>query len=170
MNQPASAPHWGSLWHSLPEESSLEGMGRGFREQGALHMTFSERNRQPELSEVSKRGWRTEGVGARKSFICQRFKPLSVPFLLCSLRRRGTLFGPFLGVCLSPTPYRQPLSKPLKLVLSKSSREGPLGSRSVKYCRARNSCLTTSKRALSCLYFSMVSIIRTGKWLWSICT
>ena len=26
--------------------------------------------------EVSKRGWRTEGVGARKSFICQRFRPL----------------------------------------------------------------------------------------------
>ena len=27
-------------------------------------------------SEVSKRGWRTEEVGARKSSICQRFRPL----------------------------------------------------------------------------------------------
>ena len=36
-----------------------------------------------------------------------------VPFFLCPLRRRGThsgeRFGLFLGVCLSPTPSRQPL-------------------------------------------------------------
>ena len=27
-------------------------------------------------SEFSKRGWRTEGVGAKKSFLCQRLRPL----------------------------------------------------------------------------------------------
>ena len=51
------------------------------------------------FSEVSKRGWRTEGVGARK-----------VPFFLCTPRRRGThfwrFFGALFGVCLSPTPSR----------------------------------------------------------------
>ena len=65
-------------------------------------------------SEVSKRGWRTEGVGARKSFICRRFRPLSVyPFSYAPLGEgghiSGELFGLFSGVCLSPTPSRQPL-------------------------------------------------------------
>ena len=36
-----------------------------------------------EGSEVSKRGWRTEGVGARKSFLC-------TPFSYASCRRSGT--------------------------------------------------------------------------------
>ena len=64
-------------------------------------------------SEVSKRGWRTEGVGARKSFMCQRFRPLFCTLFLCPLGEgghiSGELFGLFLGVCLSPTPSRQPL-------------------------------------------------------------
>ena len=56
------------------------------------------------LSEVSKRGWRTEGVGPRKSFICQRFRPLSVPF-----SRGDTFLENFLGsfrgfVCRQPPP------------------------------------------------------------------
>ena len=65
-------------------------------------------------SEVSKRGWRTEGVGARKSFLCQRFRfffctPFSYALLGEGGHISGELFGLFLGVCLSPTPSRQPL-------------------------------------------------------------
>ena len=64
--------------------------------------------------EVSKRGWRTEGVGAKKPFKGQRFRPL-----FCTLfsyaplgewgRISGELLGLFLGVSLSATPSRQPL-------------------------------------------------------------
>ena len=78
-------------------------------------------------SEVSKRGWWTEGVGARKSFICQRFRSLkfSVPFSVCRLRRRGhisgELFWLFLGfVCRQPPPGN-PFSKPLKKKKNASS-------------------------------------------------
>ena len=70
-------------------------------------------------SEVSKRGWRTEGVGVRKSFICQRFRPLSFlyPFSYAALGEgahiSGELFGLFLGfVCRQPPPAN-PFSKPL---------------------------------------------------------
>ena len=69
------------------------------------------------VSEVSKRGWRTEGVAtvvAKKSFLCQRLRPLLCTLFLCPLRRRGThywriFFGCFWRVVLSPTPSRQPL-------------------------------------------------------------
>ena len=65
-------------------------------------------------SEVSKRGWRTEGVGAKKSFMCQRFRPLcAVPFSYAPLGEGGHISGGFfwlcLGACLPPTPSRQPL-------------------------------------------------------------
>ena len=55
-------------------------------------------------SEVSKRGWRTEGVGAKKSFLCQSLSPLFCTLFLCPLRRRGThfwgtFFACFVGVC-----------------------------------------------------------------------
>ena len=70
------------------------------------------------MSEVTKRSWRTGGVGTRKSFICQRFNLFSVPFSLCPLRRRGThlveiFLGSFWGfVCRQPPPAN-PFSKPL---------------------------------------------------------
>ena len=58
-------------------------------------------------SEVSKRG-RTEGVGARRSFMCQRFRPLCCTLFPMPPYERGThfwrTFWPFLGVCLSPNP------------------------------------------------------------------
>ena len=64
-------------------------------------------------SEVSKRGWRTEGVGARKSFICQRFKPFFLyPFSYAPLGEgahiSGELFGLFLGFVCRQTPPANP--------------------------------------------------------------
>ena len=66
------------------------------------------------ISEVSKNGWRTEGVGARKSPPHHKFKPFYYPFFLCPLRSRraqfwGTffaVFGALLGANpLPPTPF-----------------------------------------------------------------
>ena len=52
-------------------------------------------------SKVLKRCSRTEGVGARKSFICL----FSAPFFLYPLRRRGTHFlALFWGLCRKPPP------------------------------------------------------------------
>ena len=66
-------------------------------------------------SEVSKRGWRTEGVGATKPFKDQRFRPLCCPVFLCPFRRMGTHFwrtfwalfmGLFVANPLPETPLR----------------------------------------------------------------
>ena len=66
-------------------------------------------------SEVSKRGWRTQGVGARKSLPHHKFRPFSAPLFLCPLMSRRTQFwGTFLAVFwallvanpLPPTPFR----------------------------------------------------------------
>ena len=73
----------------------------------------------PQRSEVSKRGWRTEGVVTKKSFLCQRLRPLfcTLFFFPPPLRRRVThfwrMFWLLFGVCLSPTPSRQPLLRNL---------------------------------------------------------
>ena len=68
-------------------------------------------------SEVSKRGWRTERVGARNPSHTMHSSQFSAPFFLCLLRSRRTQFwGELLlhfGRCWSPTPSRQPCSKPL---------------------------------------------------------
>ena len=65
------------------------------------------------FSEVSKRGWRSDGVVAKKSFLCQRLRPLFCTLLPIPLRRRGghavEFFWLFLGFFSSPTPSRQPL-------------------------------------------------------------
>ena len=74
-------------------------------------------------SEVSKRGWRREGVGARKSFICQRFRPLFCtlfPYALVGEGGRDAFLENFLGlffgfVCGQPPPAN-PFSKPLKWI------------------------------------------------------
>ena len=72
------------------------------------------------LSEVSKRGWRTEGVGARKSLPHHKFRPFYCPFFLCPLRSRRTQFwGTFFAVFwallgANPLPLT-PFSKPLVL-------------------------------------------------------
>ena len=55
-----------------------------------------------------------KGVGARKSFICQIFRPLLFPLFPMPPWAKGdtflgNVFWLFLGVCLSPTPSRQPL-------------------------------------------------------------
>ena len=84
------------------------------------------------FSEVSKRGWRTEGVGARKSFIRQRFRPLfCAPFSCAPLGEGGhipgELFWLFLGVCLSPIPSANPFPKDpavLKIVRRANSLRG----------------------------------------------
>ena len=60
---------------------------------------------------LSKRGRRTEGVGARKSFLCQRFTDLfSAPFFQSSCQEKGdTILGTFLlcfGPCQSPSLFR----------------------------------------------------------------
>ena len=64
-------------------------------------------------SGVSKRGWRTEGVGAKKPSKARDSGPFSVPFSYAPLGEwghiSGELLGLFWGVSLSPTPSRQPL-------------------------------------------------------------
>ena len=78
-------------------------------------------------SEVSKRGWRTEGVGARKSFICQRFRPLSCTLFPMPPEEKGTHFWrvslALFGGLFPPNPSRQPLSKPLKNRRKKSTQQ-----------------------------------------------
>ena len=60
------------------------------------------------ISEVSKRGWRTEGVGARKSVICQKFRPLFCTLFPTPPYKKGEEFlenflGSFWGfVCRQP--------------------------------------------------------------------
>ena len=57
------------------------------------------------LSEVSKRGWRTEGVGARKSLPYRRFRPFFGPFSCAPLMSRRTqLWGTILAVFCSSLP------------------------------------------------------------------
>ena len=68
------------------------------------------------FSEVSKRGWRTEGVGAKKSFLHQRLRPPFLhPFSYAPLREGGHISGEVLGLSfgglfvtnpLPPTPFR----------------------------------------------------------------
>ena len=73
------------------------------------------------ISEVSRRGWWTEGVGAKKSVLCQRSNPLFCTLFPLTLLREGghisgQLFWLFFGGLLAakPPPLRQPLqiSKP----------------------------------------------------------
>ena len=67
-------------------------------------------------SEVSKRGWRTEGVGAKTPFKDQRFKPLFCTLFPMPSQENGDEFlGNFLGsfegfVCRQPPPAN-PFSK-----------------------------------------------------------
>ena len=68
----------------------------------------------PFFSEVSKRGWRTEGVGARKSLPHHKFRPFfcplfPVPPYEVGGHNSGVHFRLHFGHCWSPTPYRQPL-------------------------------------------------------------
>ena len=68
-------------------------------------------------SEVSKRGWRTEGVGARKSFLSQRFRPLFCALSYAPLREGGenleNNFGGGLGRVSRQPPPANPFCKPL---------------------------------------------------------
>ena len=68
-------------------------------------------------SEVSKRGWRTERVGARKSSYARDSGIFLHPFSYSSLGGRWTQFWGtillHLGRCQSPTPPDNPFSKPL---------------------------------------------------------
>ena len=74
----------------------------------------------PQFPEVSKRGWRTEGVGSRNSFIYQRFRPLFCTLFPMPLQEKedtlleNVFFCSFWRfVCLQPPPAN-PFSKPLK--------------------------------------------------------
>ena len=69
----------------------------------------------PIISKLSKRGWRTEGVGARKPLPYHRFGPFFCPLFLCPLVSSRTAFwGAFCAVLwallvanpLPPTPFR----------------------------------------------------------------
>ena len=66
-------------------------------------------------TEVSKWGWRTEGVGPRRSFLCQRFRPLFWTLFPCVLlRRRGTQnSGDTFLCCVLGSVRRQPPRQPL---------------------------------------------------------
>ena len=65
----------------------------------------------PKVQKFRKGGWRSGGVVAKKSFLCQRLRPL------CPFRRRDTLLEPFLatlgGFVCRQAPHANPLSKPL---------------------------------------------------------
>ena len=63
-------------------------------------------------SEVSKRGWRTEGVGSRKSFLCHRFKFFFLhPFSDPPLGEGGHNSGDLLGPASRLPPPANPFSK-----------------------------------------------------------
>ena len=47
--------------------------------------TWPEPPAEPFMSEISRRSWRTEGVGVRKSFLCRRFRPLFFTLLPVAL-------------------------------------------------------------------------------------
>ena len=84
-------------------------------------------------SEVSQRGWRTKGVVAKKSFLCQRLKASFLyPFSYAPLGEGGAyyciLLANFFGwiggfVCRQPPPAN-PFSKPLILEGSKNFSGG----------------------------------------------
>ena len=83
------------------------------------------------VSEVSKRGWRTEGVGATRSFLSQRFRPLfCILFPIPPYEKGNTILGTFLALFWFPAsrqpPPANPFSKLLivktKLALSKTGR------------------------------------------------
>ena len=66
------------------------------------------------VSEVSKRGWRTEGVGARKSLPHHKFRPFFCPLFPMPPYEKenrivGGIFCCTFGHCWSPIPSRQPL-------------------------------------------------------------
>ena len=91
-----------------------EGLAQGWRRVSGLPCTLQFRNSRGArletrvcgsmaiLSEVSKRGWRTHGVGARRSFLCPTDSGLfSAPYFLPM--RRGTQFwGPLLRLYFGP--------------------------------------------------------------------
>ena len=80
------------------------------------HCQFNSLERRITNFRGSKRGGRTEGVGARKSFLCQRFR-----HRICILfpippsgeggHNSGEQFLLHLGSCQSPTPSHQPRSE-----------------------------------------------------------
>ena len=68
------------------------------------------------FSEVSKRGWRTEGVGARKSLLHHEFRPFFLPLSpMPPYEYENTILGDqfwlWFGHYWSLTPSRQPLFK-----------------------------------------------------------
>ena len=74
-------------------------------------------------SEVSKRGWRTEGVGARKPLPCRRFGPFSCTLFLCALyEQEKTTLGDnsccILGAAGRQPPPPNPFSKPLNVLFA----------------------------------------------------
>ena len=117
----------GDLWGGKPCPAELsEGVNRVFRTLSGdnplpilqtpsaghcLDTWFrSFRKFQAQKSEVSKRGWRTEKVGARRSFLCDRFRPLfCTPFPIPPHEKGDKILGTFFGCLLGPTPSRQPL-------------------------------------------------------------
>ena len=73
------------------------------------------RKKQLGYAEVSKRGWRTQRVGTKKSFPCQRLRIFFCTLFPNPFRRRGdtfleSLFGGFEGLLIAnplpPTPFR----------------------------------------------------------------
>ena len=67
--------------------------------------------------EVFKRGWRTEGVGAMRSFLCQRLRPL-----FCALfsrpppQEKGTTILGISSCCAWAPASRQPLFEASELL------------------------------------------------------
>ena len=70
--------------------------------------------KQQTKSEIPKRGWRTEGVGARKSILCHSLRPLSAPFFLFppTVRRGTHPWGTFLLLILGPVSRQPPPANP----------------------------------------------------------
>ena len=62
---------------------------------------------EPTVSEASKRGWRTEGVGAKKSFLCHRLRPLFwTLFHIPPYEKGDTILGPANGQPPPANPFR----------------------------------------------------------------
>ena len=75
----------------------------------------------PAISGVSKRGWRTERVGAKKSFLPEIESSFLHPFSYAPLGEGGHISGEFLGFLggfvSCQQPPANPFSKPLRIAM-----------------------------------------------------
>ena len=120
----------------------------------ANHATKRFTELRPPKSGVSKRGWRTKGVGANPSH-ARDYEVFSVPSFLCPFRRRVTQFwGPILPYILVPVSRQPPPANPFSKPLTKAAKPRNADHKAIKaiatYTPARNCCDINSENIISC--------------------